>query len=179
MLKNRHFVCYVSPGDERFQLLRKIWLACDEAGVEIPEDVQGYFSGIQPEAGIIHNATDIKPVSEGNRKYWEVRLDDPRLAKAESIRFYFEDNSKECPEYVYSDVHFLNYLESCNCTSNGEPIPVGIARMWLNLNPESKILFRSGCCSERVDASDLSNCPRCGHRFDWVLYASRKVAGNN
>lgn len=49
MSMSTHVVGYRKP-DAKFTVMRAAWLACEQAGIEIPEDISDYFDGEKPDS---------------------------------------------------------------------------------------------------------------------------------
>jgi hypothetical protein len=68
------------PADEKWKKMKKIWYACQEAGVDVPDEVDDFFDGDKPdEAGVeikLNSKTGCKEWSDGNgRDGIEITLD--------------------------------------------------------------------------------------------------------
>ena len=71
------------PPDVKFRKMLKAYRACEEAGVDIPDDVDDFFGGEPPEyAGVVVHlnerkyASAVRPYKDDTREGYEVLLDE-------------------------------------------------------------------------------------------------------
>lgn len=47
------FVVGFKPPDEKWKAMYKVWLACKEGGIKIPDEIDDFFEGVNPDkAGV-------------------------------------------------------------------------------------------------------------------------------
>ena len=84
------FIQGIRPPDAKFQKMYKIWKACDDAGIDIPKEVDKFFNGETPDPkGVIIDLEDLSCCADcGNEDYYGVEIDITLLpADIKIIRF--------------------------------------------------------------------------------------------
>ncbi len=87
---NKHIVGF-RPPDKRWKEMKKVYDACAEAGVEIPDEVDEFFEGEEPdERGVEVDIEETDAVSEYNADMQDgFEVDITKLPKGVKIvRFY-------------------------------------------------------------------------------------------
>ena len=65
----------VTPPDEEYEKMKKVYYSCEEAGIDIPDDVQEFFHSDEPDPkGTIVWLEDAKEINTENGQGLEIEI---------------------------------------------------------------------------------------------------------
>jgi hypothetical protein len=76
-----------APPDERWVKMKAIWDACGAAGIDVPDEVDGFFGGEAPDPAGVEVELTLRKWRDGEREGYE--LDVSAIPpQVKTIRFY-------------------------------------------------------------------------------------------